>query len=49
MNINSNPGRSELDDFAIRMQSAVDRFIGNADAPQCFVAMSFATDGTVGE
>lgn len=40
--------RSELDDFAVHMESALDRFIGNEHAPQSFVRVSFAADETVG-
>lgn len=41
-------GGSELDDLAVRMESALDRFLGNHDAPQSFVQVRFAADETVG-
>lgn len=46
---NNSESSSELGEFAIRMERAVDRFIGNPDASQSFVEVSFAADSSVGE
>lgn len=39
---------SELDEFAFQMESALDRFIGNENAPQSVLRVSFAADASVG-
>lgn len=41
--------RSPLDEFTIRMENAVDRFIGNHHASQNFVQFAFATDESAGQ
>jgi hypothetical protein len=38
----------EVDELAFRMESAVDRFVGDQNAPQSLVQVTFATDETVG-
>jgi hypothetical protein len=40
--------RSELDELAFQMESAVDRFIGDQNASQNFVLMKFAADQSTG-
>lgn len=41
-------GGSELDELAIQMETAVDRFIGNQNASRAFVEVRFATDDSAG-
>jgi hypothetical protein len=48
MEQDNNKSRSELDEFAFQMESAVDRFVGNQDAPQSLVQVRFAADASVG-
>ncbi|MBI1348790.1 hypothetical protein GC163_21160 [bacterium] len=48
MERDSKGSRSELDDLAIQMETAVDRFIGDQNASRGFVVVRFATDESAG-